>query len=1229
MSHSFLVPNTPSQSTARDAGDDHDDSYGDSYLQDMLGGPESIHSPSRKAQHGRQDAVGASALATNHAAVQVMDRSESDDTSRIDSEGPGSDAVPITVDDRFLDGSVGHTQFAHATATHPTTRPSQPANPKSVASGEIRAQDHAATIPDPSTYKDPSAPQANPAPGTSDPQPIVEAGEAQKENSPPDVVPGMPSAPLSSLVSQYHSEDVSSSPTVARNLLGRDHLPGTDVDSAPLEGEKLPEAMQGPLSDPVPSIGMNRHANRLGPQMSTPAFTAKHLPPIQPALTIQQLMRSEQARQSATDKGAAVSPTKRKATYQSSDVMVHPAAKPKRKRRNSWGTSSTPDNDSQNIENNASNEQEREHQGLADESGEAGETQATQRTEEEESQPLMVDRMPEPLRLEDVANGPAEKIPEPSIPPTEVVPTSDAVTEISLPSDSADPMRPTGSSVRMTQTQPSQDGDSNIRLNLTDIGMMDSSQAYASQFEMDPTQIVHDVERVLPGSVNAERDLPEFQYETAASTSGLSRKIFLGPAPSHTAFNSPQRGTRLKEPLSTVLESQPQSVRFETMNRLEAIDEGASSGPSTSLGAGSGGFVPDSQASPRFPRRNLPASSSLPQTEALMAGVSSSAALFATTAVAQPNPRRTNPKIDVKGKEKVQSIAESESVDELDLIGGASRRNDARTAEADADAGQDNNSDIVELPTMMDSPRKRPTRQAKAKAVSAKASKVRKLGVKAIGAIKCATEGYVRKAGTRASGKNASKSKANSSKATSVASETEAEDDRKDEDFEETSRKASSSKRGRSSTARSRIPSVSDEGSTRPGSKSKLPEGAPFSRVMALWRDDGWMYPATITSVLGGFARVRFEDGATGKLRFTELRRCELRCGDLIYRTQGPDNRPYADFEVLRCEKAGTGEVTAESLQSDDEIIAELAEAAADEHEELISRIKVADICIRPAHVVLLDDRRLTPREIAAFEGRTGPPAAKPLPLLDVPPPVELEAATINRRGGLFARTAFLMTNVVEDRAAIQAMLTDKGGSVIDVEHFMRVTVPSKGHEVQVAFAQQAFKDVDTILLLADRPSTTPKYLIALALGIPCVCSKYILESVRENVRLDWRDFAMSSGSVQALGTFVVGAQMRSINKTAFDLASLATFRQSYGLFRGRSVVLTIIAAAGAVKVDFVAKPEAASDATAYDHVVLDDGQSKPSSLATHPGVGSLTWLKQCLIAGRVLQPALLKPSTN
>ncbi|ORY58659.1 hypothetical protein BCR35DRAFT_309384 [Leucosporidium creatinivorum] len=445
--------------------------------------------------------------------------------------------------------------------------------------------------------------------------------------------------------------------------------------------------------------------------------------------------------------------------------------------------------------------------------------------------------------------------------------------------------------------------------------------------------------------------------------------------------------------------------------------------------------------------------------------------------------------------------------------------------------------------------------------------------------------------------------------------------------------------------------------STTSGAKIKLPSAAPFTRIFGLWRDDGWLYPGTIVGVVSGHVKVIFDDESKGKLKFSEIRRCELKRGDYIrYRGDEIDTETQAavlhrDVRVYRVERGEEGVDVEGILEPTDVVVVSKEELALEQQPEesrrdRLQRLELAAITIAPEHAAQLDDRKPSPADIVAFEGRPQKPI-KALSLLKIPAAPALEPIASNKKIGLFSRMAFLLTNTPAkgtdaEKTAFLSLLHEHGATVIDLGHLFTARAGDKEGEATLEFSRNAtVKNIDTILLLADRPCTTSKYLVALALGIPCISSRFIESSIHDGARLEWKDFALTSGFLQSLGTYAVGAQIRSIAKPTFDLDSLSTLHAEGGIFSGRSVLvvskkgkgssdhirslLSILAAAGATTVHFVASPEAASSAAGYDHVVLDDSLKKTTAMAGHSGVGNMTWLKQCLIAGRLLPSAMMK----
>lgn len=74
--------------------------------------------------------------------------------------------------------------------------------------------------------------------------------------------------------------------------------------------------------------------------------------------------------------------------------------------------------------------------------------------------------------------------------------------------------------------------------------------------------------------------------------------------------------------------------------------------------------------------------------------------------------------------------------------------------------------------------------------------------------------------------------------------------------------------------------------------------------------------------------------------------------------------------------------------------------------------------------------------------------------------------------------------------------------------------------------------------------------------------------------------------------------------------------------------LLSLLTCASARHVHFVSSPSDASSASGYDHVFLDDDSATlalPNALKNHKGLVNVVWVKQCLMAGRLLPSARMK----
>ncbi|GAA5951828.1 hypothetical protein JCM3765_003129 [Sporobolomyces pararoseus] len=484
-----------------------------------------------------------------------------------------------------------------------------------------------------------------------------------------------------------------------------------------------------------------------------------------------------------------------------------------------------------------------------------------------------------------------------------------------------------------------------------------------------------------------------------------------------------------------------------------------------------------------------------------------------------------------------------------------------------------------------------------------------------------------------------------------------------------------------------------EEVDTKPSISSRLPSSAPFSRCFGLWRDDGYYYSGTITSVTKEFFNVKFDDGSNGKLRPEEVRRCELEKGDWVQYcggergdTQTQTERLNEDFRVLKVNKAGDGEEAEGQLDRGDVIVA--IEAANYEQGEgeggrrtqnfLVEAVRI----LRTRAATTFNDRKVTPAEMDLFEGRSRN-NLKPLPLLPAPTRPDVAAFQGNdSNSGLFGRMAFIVTYSGNGRVAFLDKLRDAGGTIIESDHLLEVRVNRQSGKPQVNFASNDFADIDTILLLADRPTTTKKYLMALALGIPCCSIEFAHATVKAGTRIDWEPYLLASGYLDPIKSFGVGGQLRALRKQDFDLKSLERAQQGEGVFKDQSflvivekpgksredktnfnsdcyVVLSLLASCSASKIDFLYLPfdsnsgplskpfttssspssELIKSLSLYTHVFIrpDEPTNKLESSikpllnngggGQHKGIVNMNWIKQCLITGTLLPPERIKTS--
>jgi hypothetical protein len=255
------------------------------------------------------------------------------------------------------------------------------------------------------------------------------------------------------------------------------------------------------------------------------------------------------------------------------------------------------------------------------------------------------------------------------------------------------------------------------------------------------------------------------------------------------------------------------------------------------------------------------------------------------------------------------------------------------------------------------------------------------------------------------------------------------------------------------------------------------------TRVFALWKQDGHYYSGIIHSIeVGDKYTVKFDDGTTAALNIDQMRRCEVHLGDDVLvanRTRGS--------KVVNIDKLADDLVT---IDLDDEIV----------------DVEIRDI--RIAHKTIAytwRDRVLSADTIVATVRPTKlSPSPSKLSVTSVPP-VRGYRKKVLAKTGLIVTLSAANGNWEKDKESVMNGVKNSGGFVIDdlstvVQMEGQHSMNNNRWVIEKSDARWIGSvDIERLFLLADDPNQKPKFLIALALGIPCLSTTWLRDSV-ENV---------------------------------------------------------------------------------------------------------------------------------
>ncbi|PFH54280.1 hypothetical protein AMATHDRAFT_53168 [Amanita thiersii Skay4041] len=485
-----------------------------------------------------------------------------------------------------------------------------------------------------------------------------------------------------------------------------------------------------------------------------------------------------------------------------------------------------------------------------------------------------------------------------------------------------------------------------------------------------------------------------------------------------------------------------------------------------------------------------------------------------------------------------------------------------------------------------------------------------------------------------------------------------------EEEYQEADNAASSRKRKRG-VLPTKIPPVAAKGSVTRGAKAprsgvlaQAPSGrqtkrmrsmtsstakitnSEATRVFALWRQDGHYYAGTVHSLQPDSRYlIKFDDNTEAIVNLEQMRLCKLRPGD----------------DVLLQGRTRSSKVLDSSKMDNDLVVVDID----GETEKIdISLLRIASRTIKSAW----KNRLLITEDIT--------PVISPIKAFDSPTPsgVSLASAQSGKsiRKKFLSKTGFIVTvsagngNWEKEKESLLTTIKDSGGIVFD-DWATGVRMEGKHaynnnrwvlNKDEVQWCSK--EDIERIFLLADDASQKPKFLIALALGVPCLSVNWLHDSVLAGEEKEWSAYLLPQGYSDTLSARIsqqvdvdwgnsvhqltdimdntVPAkvlQNKSILCVGIDMVPQPKGKRLVGTDEkaqeASNAVARIIMCMGPQRVEAVTELRYASaHPSNYDYIVAKDPSSLVADL-TGCIVVSWAWVKDCLIASRQLPLPLLQ----
>lgn len=383
-------------------------------------------------------------------------------------------------------------------------------------------------------------------------------------------------------------------------------------------------------------------------------------------------------------------------------------------------------------------------------------------------------------------------------------------------------------------------------------------------------------------------------------------------------------------------------------------------------------------------------------------------------------------------------------------------------------------------------------------------------------------------------------------------------------------------------------------------------------------------YPATCLGVIGrdqSRYRVRFDDGTEDDIGGFGIKRLELRVGDSIKFDMGGSRTKTYVVQRLN------GQRKAPKLALTDVYGYESVVVSAKQRQSVTSStieghefsVAIKDIYLTQTMWTHFKDRPYVPALSAPSTAQT--PSEQPLTTstpsshrgsltknLEVSIP-QFPKTIMSSKLSLFENMVFVITNIEnkDDRKCSTRQIIDNGGRILgdgfdeifDIPNLDLAPPASQGPKKIPASKFGLTREAQSLgftCLIADKHCRTAKFVQALALGIPCLATRWIQDCVAKEQIVPWEAYLLASGESSFLGGAIRSRVLPPYPPDEVTLPRIVENRPK--LLDGKSILLIMSKkeedkmkvypfythALGARKVSRASSSEAAVEAIARAH---------------------------------------------